>query len=178
MDRGTPGLPVHHQLLEFTQTHVHRVGDAIQPSHCPSAISDGQTAISVIPFSSCPQSLTASESFPMSQLFAWGGQSIGVSPSSSVLPINTQDSSPLGLVGPPCSPRNSQESSSTPQFKSINSSALSFLHNLTLYPYMTTGKTIALTKQTSVDKVMSLLLNILSSLVINFLPRSKCLFIS
>ena len=59
MNRSTPGLPVHHQLPEFTQTHVHRVSDAIQ------AISS-----SVIPFSSCPQSLPASESFPMSQLFA------------------------------------------------------------------------------------------------------------
>ena len=58
MNRSTPGLLVHHQLQEFTQTHVHRVGDAIQPSH------------PVIPFSSCPQSLPASESFPMSQLFA------------------------------------------------------------------------------------------------------------
>ena len=64
-NRSTPGLPVHHQLPEFTQTHVHWVGDAIP------AISS-----SVVPFSSCPQSLPASESFPMSQLFAWGGQSI------------------------------------------------------------------------------------------------------
>ena len=54
---------------------------------------------SVIPFSSCPQSLPASESFPMSQLFAWGGQSIGVSTSSSVLPVNTEDWSPLGWTG-------------------------------------------------------------------------------
>ena len=67
MNRSTPGLPVHHQLPEFTQTHVHRVSDAIQPSH------------PIVPFSSCPQSLPASESFPMSQLFAWGGQSTGVS---------------------------------------------------------------------------------------------------
>ena len=65
--------PVHHQLPEFTQTHVHQVRDAIQPSH---------------PFSSCPQSLTASGSFPMSQLFAWGGQSVRVSASASVLPMN------------------------------------------------------------------------------------------
>ena len=58
MNCSTPGLPLHHQLPEFTQTHVHRVGGAIQPSH------------PVIPFSSCPQSLPASESFPMNQLFA------------------------------------------------------------------------------------------------------------
>ena len=75
---------------------------------------------SEVPFFSCPQSLPASGSFPMSQLFAWGGQSTGVSASASVLPLNTQDLSP-------CSPRDSQESSPTPQFKSINSLALSFL---------------------------------------------------
>ena len=59
MNCSTPGLPVHHHLLEFTQTHVHRISDAIQPNH-PL----------VVPFSSCPQSLPASESFPMNQLFA------------------------------------------------------------------------------------------------------------
>ena len=82
---------------------------------------------SVVPFSSCLQSFPASGSFPMSQLFASGGQSIGVSASASVLPMNSQDWSPLGWTG--CSPRDSQESSPTPQFKSINSSALSFLHS-------------------------------------------------
>ena len=78
MNRTTPGLPVHHHLLEFTQTHVHRVRDAIQPSH------------PVVPFSSCPQSLPASESFPMSQLFALGGQRTGVSALASVLPKKSQ----------------------------------------------------------------------------------------
>ena len=72
-------------------------------------------------------------SFPMSQLFTGGGQSIGVSASASVLPVNTQDWSPLEwMVGPPCSPRDSQESSPAPQFKSINSLELSFLHSQTL----------------------------------------------
>ena len=93
---------------------------------CHPAISS-----SVVPFSSCPQSFPASGSFQMSQLFASGGQNIGVSASTSVLPMNTQDWSPLGLVGPPCSPRDSQESSPIPQFKSMNSSALSFLHSPT-----------------------------------------------
>ena len=79
MNDSTPGLSVHHQFLESTQTHVHQVGDAIQPSHPLS-----------FPFSSCPQSLPASGSFQMSQLFAPGGQSIGVSASTSVLPMNTQ----------------------------------------------------------------------------------------
>ena len=80
---------------------------------------------SVISFSSCPQSFPASGSLQMSQLFASGGQSIGVSASGSVLPMNTQDWSPLGWTGwISLSPRDSQESSPTPQFKSINSSAL------------------------------------------------------
>ena len=93
---------------------------------CHPAIS-----FSVVPFSSCPQSLPASGSFPMSQLFAWGGQSIGVSASASVLPMNTQDRSPLRWNGwiSLQFPRDSQESSPMPQFKSINSSALSFLHS-------------------------------------------------
>ena len=95
---------------------------------CNPAISS-----SVVPFSSCPESLPASGYFPISQLFAWGGQSTGVSALASFLPKKSQGWSPLeGLVGSPCSPRNSQESSPTPQFKSINSSALSFLHSPTL----------------------------------------------
>ena len=85
MNRSTPGLPVHHQLPESTQSHVHWVSDAIQPS--------------VVPFSSCPQSFPASGSFQMSQLFASGGQSVGVSASTLVLPMNTQDWSPLGWTG-------------------------------------------------------------------------------
>ena len=84
------GLPVHHQPPEFTQTLVHWVGDAIQPSHPLSSPS---------PFSSYPQSFPASGSFQMSQLFASGGQSTGVSASTSVLPMNTLDWSPLGWTG-------------------------------------------------------------------------------
>ena len=83
-----------------------------------------------------------------------------------------------GLVGSPCSSRDTQESSPTPQFKSINSLVLSFLYSPTLTPYMNTGKTIALTRWTFVDKVTSLLFKMLSRLVITFLPRSKCLLIS
>ena len=88
MNRSMPGLPVHHKLPEFTQTQ--------RPSSqwCHPAISS-----SVIPFSSCPQSLPAWGFFPMSQLFAWGGQSIGVSTSASVLPTNTQDWSPSEWTG-------------------------------------------------------------------------------
>ena len=87
---------------------------------------------SVVPFSSSCQSSPASGSLQMSQLFKSGGPSIGVSGSASVLPMNIQDWFPLGLVGSPCSPRDSQESSPTPQFKNINSSALSFLYSPTL----------------------------------------------
>ena len=90
MNCSTPGLPVHHQLPEFTQTHVHRVGDAIQQSHTLSS-----------PSPPAPQPLPASGSFPMGQLFAWGGQSIGVSASASVFPMNTQDWSPLGYRNNP-----------------------------------------------------------------------------
>ena len=95
---------------------------------CHPAISS-----SVIPFSSCHQSLPASGYFPISQLFAWGGQIIGDSASASVLPMITQDWSPLGWTGwISLQSRDSQEPSPTPQFKSINFSALSFLHSPTL----------------------------------------------
>ena len=87
MNCSKSGLPVHHQLPESTQTHVHRVIDAIQPSQ------------PVVPFSSCPQSFPASGSVQMSELFISGGQSIGVSASTSVLPMNTQNWFPLGWTG-------------------------------------------------------------------------------
>ena len=115
----------------------------------------------------------------MSQFFASAGQSIGVSASASVLPMNTQDWSPLGWTGwISLHSGNSEESSPTPHFKSINSLVLSFLYSPISHPYMTTGKTIALTRRTFVGKVMSLIFNILSRLVIGFLPRSKHLLIS
>ena len=88
---------------------------------------------SVIPLSSCPQSSPASRSFQMSQCFASGGQSIEVSASTSVLPVNIQDWFPSGrMVESPCCPRDFQESSPTPQFKSINSLSLRFLYSPTL----------------------------------------------
>ena len=80
MNCSMPGLRVHHQLPEFTQTHVYWV-KWCHPTILPS----------VIPFCSCPQSFPASGSLQMNQLFASGGQSIGVSASTSVLPMNTQD---------------------------------------------------------------------------------------
>ena len=130
----------------------------------------------VAPFSSCPQSFPALGSFPMNNLFTRGGRSIGAS--ASVLPMNIQGWFPLGLTGLiSLLSKNCQESSPAPQFKSINSLALSFLYVQLSHSYMTTGKTIALTRQTFVGKVMYLLSNILSRLVITFLPRSKRLLI-
>ena len=82
------------------------------------------------------------------------------------------------MVGSPCSPSDSQESSPTSQFKSISSLVLSFFYSPIPYPYMTTGKTIALMRQTFVGKIMSLLFNMLSRLVIAFLPRCERLLIS
>ena len=122
MNRSTPDLPIHHQLPEFTQTHVHWVSDAIQPSHPLSSPS--------------PPALNLSQH---QGLFKW------VSPShqvAKVLEFQLQhqpfrwtprtDLLSDGLVGSPCSPRDSQESSPIPQFKSTNSLALSFLYSPTL----------------------------------------------
>ena len=110
----------------------------VHPNPCPlSRWCHPTISSSVVPLSSCPRSFPASGSFQVSQLFTSGGQSIGVSTSISVLPMNTQGKSPLGWIGwISCSLRDSQESSPTPQFKSINSLVLSFLYN----PTMTTGK--------------------------------------
>ena len=124
MNRSTPGLPVHHQHLEFTQTHVHRVGDAIQLSHPLSFPS--------------PPALNPSQH---QSLFQWVNSSHEV---AKVLEFQLQHHSfqrnpradllQNGLVGSLCSPRDSQESSPTPHFKSINSLALSFLHSPTFSP--------------------------------------------
>ena len=94
---------------------------------------------SVVPFSSSLRSFPASGSFLMSQVFTSGGQSIGVSASVSVLPVNIQGWLPLGLMhGSPCSPRDSQESSLAPQLKSISSSVLNLLYGpvlTSIHPY-------------------------------------------
>ena len=115
----------------------------------------------------------------MSQLFSWGGQSIGVSVSASVLPMNTQDWPPLTWTG--WISLQSKGLKSLLQHHSSKASILwlSALFSVQLsHPYMSAGKTIALTRQTFVGKVMSLLFNMLSRLVITFLSRSKCLLIS
>ena len=124
MDCSTPGLPVHHQLPEFTHTHVYWIIDAIQPSHPLSS-----------PSPPAPNPSQHQGLFPMSQLFAWGGQSTGVSALATFLPKKSQCWFPPGwngMVGSPFSPRYSQESSPIPQFKSISSSALSFPYSPTL----------------------------------------------
>ena len=115
-----PGLPVHYQLPDFTQIHVHWVGDA-----------NLTISASVVPFSSCLQSFPTSGSFLMSQLLASDGQSIGASASASVLPMIIQGWFPLewtGLISLQFK-ELSRVFSNTTQFKSINSSALSFLYN-------------------------------------------------
>ena len=121
MSCSTPGLLVHHQLPEFIQTHAHRVSDAIQPSYPPSSPSP-----------------PAPNPYQHQSLFQW----VNSSHVAKVLEFqfqhhSLQRNSRAGLlqnelVGSPCSPRDSQESSPTPQFKSINSSALSLLHSPTL----------------------------------------------
>ena len=150
----------------------------VYPNPCPlSQWCHPTISSSVVPFSSHLQSFQASGSFQMSQFFASGSQIIGVSASTSVLPMNTQDWSPLGWTG--CISLQAtklQKSSPTPQFKSISSSVLTFLYSSALTSNMTNGKT--LTRRTSVGKVMSLLFNMLSKLVRMFLQRSKRLLIS
>ena len=128
------------------------------PNSCPlSQWCHTTISSSVVPFSSCPQSFPASESFQMSQLFASGGQSIGVSASTSVLPKNTQDCSPLGWTG--WIFLQSKGLSTLLQHHSSKASILGrsafFIVQLS-HPYMTSGKTIALTRRTFVGKVMSL----------------------
>ena len=150
----------------------------VYPNSCPlSRWCHPTISSSVVPFSSCPQSFPASGSFPMSQLFASGGQSIGVSASASVLPMSIQGRFPLGMAG----------------LISVQGTFKSFLqhHNLKTsillcsaffrfqlsHPHMIIGKTIALTKQIFVGKVMFLLFKSLSRIVI-FLLRSKHLLTS
>ena len=165
MHCSIPGLPVHHQLPEFPQIHVHWVSDAIQPSHpllSPSPLHSIFPSIRVFSNNSVLRIR-----WPKYWSFSF-----------SICPFNEYsglisfriDWFDLLVV-------QSQESSPTPQFKTINSSVLSFIVKLS-HPYITTGKTIVLTRQIFIGKVMSLLFCMLSRLVIAFLPRSRCLLIS
>ena len=139
-----PGFPVLHHLLELAQTYVYWVSDVIQPSHPLLS-----------PFSSCPQSFPAS-GFPMSQLFASGGHSIGAS--ASVLSMNIHSWFPLGLTGLISLQARglSRAFSSTTVQRHQFFGVHPFLSSSS-YLYMTTGKTIALPRQTFVGEVMSLL---------------------
>ena len=119
MNRSMPGLPVHHQLPEFTQTHVHWVGDAIQPSHLLS--SSSSPALSLSQHQGLFKWVNTSHQMAKVLEFQLQHQSFQWKPRTDLL-YN-------GLVGSPCSPRDSQKSSPTSQFKSISSSALSFLHS-------------------------------------------------
>ena len=126
------------------------------------------------PLSSCLQSCPASGSFLMSQFFESHGQSIGVSVSASVLPMNIQDWFPLGWTGwLSLQSKGLSRVFSNTTSQNISSSALSFFIAQLSHPYMTTGKTIAFTRWAFVSKVMSLLFSMLPRLVIAFLPRSK-----
>ena len=161
MNCSTPGSSVLHYLPEFAQIQVHWVEDAISSS--------------VTSFPSCLQSFQALGSFPMSQSLASGSQSIGVSASVSILPMNIQGWFPLGLTGliSLLSKGLSRIFSSITVRKHQSFGTQPSLGSNSHNPYMTTGKTIALTIWIFVGKVMSLLFNTLSRLVIAFLPRSK-----
>ena len=162
IDCSTASFPVLRYLLEFAQTHVH---------WCRPTVSSY-----IAPFSSFPQSFPASGSFPVSQLFTSGGQSIGASALASVLPMNIQGWFPLESTG-----LISLLSKGLLQHHSSKASILqcsAFLVVQLSHPYMTTGKTIALSLWTYVGKVVSLLFKMLYGFAIAFLPRSKHLLIS
>ena len=153
INRSTPGLPVHHKLPELTQTHVHRVGDAIQPSHPLSSPS--------------PPAPNPSQHQGLSQ---WVNSShevakvLGVSASTSVLPMHTQDWSPLGWTGWISLQSKGFSrvfSNTTVQKHQFFSAQLSSQSNSHIHTWLL-EKTIALTRWTFVGKVMSLLFNMLS----------------
>ena len=163
MNCSTPGLPVHHQLPEFTQTHVHRVSDAIQPSHPLSSPSPPA------PNPSQHQSLSNESTLRMRWPKYWSF-SFSISPSNEHPGLISFRMDWLDLLAVQGTLK------SLLQHHSSKASSLwcsAFFTVQLSHPYMTTGKIIALTRRTFVDKVMSLLLNMLSRLVITFLPRSK-----
>ena len=122
MNHSTPGFPVHHQLPEFTQTHVHWIGDAIQPSH--PLLSPSPPALNPSQHQGLFQWVNSSHQVAKVLEFQIQHQSFQWTPRTDLL----YD----GLAGPSCSPKDSQESFPTPQFKSINFLVLSFLHSPTL----------------------------------------------
>ena len=163
MNRSMPDLPVHHQLSEFTQTHVHRVSDAIQPSHSLSSPSP--------PAFNLPrhQGLSNKSALRIRWPKYWSF-SFRISPSNEHPGLISFRMDWLDLLA---------VQGTRKSFLQHHSSKASILEHLAFFmvqrshPYTTTGKTIALTKQTFVGKVMPLLFNMLSRLVITFLSRSK-----
>ena len=166
-----PGLPVHHKLLEFTQTHVRWVGDAIQPSHPLSSPSPPT-------FNLSPHQVFSSDSVLW---IRWPQYwSFSISPSneySGLISFRLDWMDDLAAQVTPLR-RLPQESSQHHTSKASVLWCSAFFIVQLSHSYMSTGKTIALTRWIFVGKVMSLLLNKLSRLVINFLARSKCLLIS
>ena len=157
-----PGSPVHHQLQELTQTHVHRVGDAIQPSHPLLSPS--------LPPSIFPNELVLHIRWPKYSSF-----SFSISPSNGYSGLISFRMDWLDLLAVQGTLKSLLQHHSS-KASILRCSAL-FIAQLS-HPYMTTRKTRALTRRTFVSKVMSLLFNMLSRLVIAFLSRSKCLLIS
>ena len=168
MDCSTPGLPVHHQIPEFTKTHVHWVGDAIQPSHPLS--SPSPLALNL----SQHQSLLNESALCITWPKYWSF-SFNISPSNEHPGLISFRMDWLDLLAVQGTLKSLLQHHSSKG--SILWCSAFFIVQLS-HPYMTTGKPIALTRWTFVDKVMSLLFNILSRLDINFLPRSKHLLIS
>ena len=165
MNRSTPGLPVHHQLPEFTQTRVHRVDDVILPS-------DPLGALLLMPLIPPSNRVFSNESALRMRWPKYWSFSFSIIPSPGLISFRMDWLDLLAVQG---------------TFKCLlqhHSSKAAILHQSAFFvvqlshPYMTTGKTIALSRRTFVGKVMSLLLNMLSRLVITFLPRRKHLFIS
>ena len=168
VDCSTPGLPVHNQLLEFTQTLVRRVGDAIQPSH---------PLLSPSPPASIPPSIRvfSNESTLHMRWPKHWSFSFNISPSKEHPGLISFRMDWLDLLAVQGTLK------SLLQYHSSKASILwgsAFFRVQLSHPYMTTGKTIALTRWTFVGKLMSLLFNMLSTLVITFLPRSKRILIS
>ena len=168
MNHSTPGLPVHHQLLEFTQIHVHRVSDAIQPSHPLSSPSPPALNLSHIRVFSNQSALRIR--WPKYWSF-----SFNISPSNEHPGLISFMVDWLDLLAVQGTLESLLQHHSSKA--SILRCSAFFTVQLSL-PYMTTGKTIALTRRTFVDKEMSLLFNMLSRLVITFLPKSKHLLSS
>ena len=163
MNHSTPGLPVHHQLPEFTQTHVYQVGDAIQPSHPRSSPS---------PPAPIPPSIWVNSSHEVAKILEL---CFSISPSKEDPGLISFRMDRLDLLAVQGILKSLLQHHSSKA--SILRHSSFFILQLS-HPYMTTGKTIDLMRRNFVSKVMSLLFNILSRLVIAFLPRRKCLFIS